>query len=263
MFDDTRYLSRLGVNVDHVATIRQNRGTVYPDPVDAALRAESAGAHQITVHLREDRRHIQLRDLEMLRQSVQTRLNLEMAATPEMIRIAKRVKPDQVTLVPERRQELTTEGGLAVAGQTKRLSAVVKQLTGAGIQVSMFIEPSEAQIEASAEVGAFGVELHTGAYANAKRRKALVSEFDRIGVAARKARSAGLRVFAGHGLHYRNTRPVAELAEIEELNIGHSIVSRAMFVGIETAVKEMLDLLIRVPPAPAESPFPPTYKTYS
>lgn len=261
--DDSRYLSRLGVNVDHVATLRQNRGTKYPDPVTAARLAEDAGAHQITVHLREDRRHVQDCDLEILRKIVQTRLNLEMAATPEMVRIALRVRPNQVTLVPERRQELTTEGGLAVASQERRLAGIVKKLKRAGIAVSMFIEPDRKQIEASAEVGAFAVELHTGRYANSPTRRETIRQLDRIGMAARDARSVGLRVYAGHGLHYQNTRPVAELPEIEELNIGHSIVARALFVGIGVAVREMLELLERHPQAPAEAPFPPTYKAMS
>lgn len=261
--DDSRYLCRLGVNIDHVAAIRQNRGTTYPDPVAAARLAEDAGAHQVTVHLREDRRHIQDVDLEILRKTVQTRLNLEMAATPEMVRIAKRVRPDQVTLVPERRQELTTEGGLNVAGRQKQLAVVVRELSGAGILVSMFIEPARRQIEASAEAGAFAVELHTGKYANAATRREVLREFDKIGLAAKDARSAGLRVFAGHGLHYRNTRPVAEIPEIEELNIGHSIIARAIFSGIEAAVKEMLEQLYRFPHAPDAQPFPPTYKSYS
>ena len=258
--DDSRYLSRLGVNVDHVATLRQNRGTKYPDPVTAARVAEDAGAHQITVHLREDRRHIQAADVEILRRVVQTRLNLEMAATAEMVRIAKRIRPDQVTLVPERRRELTTEGGLDVAGQKKRLAGAVRQMTRAGILVSMFIEPDRRQIAASAEVGAFGVELHTGKYANEKSRRKIVQELDRVALAAKDAKTAGLKVFAGHGLHYQNTRQIAELPEIEELNIGHSIVSRAVFVGIGAAVREMLALLLRYPPAPASAPFPPTYK---
>lgn len=261
--DDSRYLCRLGVNVDHVATLRQNRGTAYPDPVSAAAGAEAAGAHQITVHLREDRRHIQDRDLAILRQTVQTRLNLEMAATADMVRIAARIKPDQVTLVPERRQELTTEGGLNAAMQKTRLAAAVRRLTGAGIGVSLFIEPDRRQIEASAKIGAAAVELHTGKYAEALTRRECVRELDRIGVAARDARSAGLKVFAGHGLHYQNTRPAAEIPEIEELNIGHSIVSRAVFVGIETAVKEMLAILLRSAAAPAEPPFPPTYKAFA
>ena len=258
--DDSRYLCRLGVNVDHVATLRQNRGTLYPDPVAAAMSAEGAGAHQITVHLREDRRHIQERDVEILHKIVQTRLNLEMAATEEMVRRAIRLRPDQATLVPERRQELTTEGGLDVSGQKSRMSRVVRRLTRAGISVSMFVEPDRRQIESSADVGAYSVELHTGRYANARGRRQAIRGFDRLGGEARDARSAGLRVYAGHGLHYQNTRPVAELPEIEELNIGHSIVSRAIFVGIESAVREMLELLRRHAPAPAEAPFPPTYK---
>ncbi len=258
--DDSRYLCRLGVNVDHVATIRQNRGTIYPDPVASAMAAESAGAHQITVHLREDRRHIQERDVDILRKTVQTRLNLEMAATPEMIRIACRIKPDQATLVPERRQELTTEGGLNVAGRISNFRSAVRRLAGSGITVSMFIEADRRQIEASAQTGAYAVELHTGRYASARGRRESVREFDHVGGAARDARASGLRVFAGHGLHYQNTRPVAEIPEIEELNIGHSVVARAMFVGFETAVKEMLEQLRRHPTPQTPAPFPPTYK---
>lgn len=251
--DDSRYLCRLGVNIDHVATLRQNRGTRYPDPVDAALRAESAGAHQITVHLREDRRHIQDRDLAILREIVQTKLNLEMAATESMVRIARKVKPEQVTLVPERRLELTTEGGLNVSGQGARMSRVVKQLKRSEIFVCMFIEPDRAQIHASADAGAFGVEFHTGRYANATGRRDSMRELDRIIVAACEAKAAGLRVFAGHGLHYQNTRPIADIPEVEELNIGHSIISRAIFVGIRRAVAEMLALLLRYPPALLDS----------
>lgn len=261
--DDSRYLCRLGVNVDHVATLRQNRGTIYPDPVEAAAAAESAGAHQITVHLREDRRHIQERDLVILRQCVQTRLNLEMAATAGMVRIALRVKPEQATLVPERRQELTTEGGLDVKGQKGRLAKSVRALQKAGITVSLFINPDRAQIDASVEIGVYGVELHTGEYANAKSRRETIREFDRLAEAASHAQKSGLRVFAGHGLHYRNTRPVAELSEIEELNIGHSIVSRAVFVGMRRAVREMLAILTRTTPDAPPPPFPPTYKSYS
>lgn len=263
ILDDSRYLCRLGVNVDHVATLRQNRGTMYPDPVEAAIQAEAAGAHQITVHLREDRRHIQERDLEILRKCVQTRINLEMAATSEMIRIARRIGPDQVTLVPERRQELTTEGGLNVVGQMKSLAAAVRQLQKSKIAVSLFIDPDHKQIAASIDLGVYAVELHTGEYANAKSRLRGIREFDRLAAASRHAQSKGLRVFAGHGLHYQNTRPVAELSEIEELNIGHSIVSRAIFVGMNRAVREMLEILRRTTPATVSAPFPPTYKTYS
>ncbi|MBI4180103.1 pyridoxine 5'-phosphate synthase [bacterium] len=260
MLDDSRYLCRLGVNVDHVATLRQNRGTMYPDPVAAALEAEAAGAHQITVHLREDRRHIQERDLELLRRSVQTAVNLEMAAPAEMIRFACRIRPDQVTLVPERRQELTTEGGLDAAGQKKSLGAAVRRLMKSNITVSLFIDPDPRQIEAATDIGAYAVELHTGEYANARTRRQAVREFDRLAAAAREAQTSGLRVFAGHGLHYRNTRPVAELTEIEELNIGHSIVARAVFVGMRRAVREMLDTIRRTEPPTPLPPFPPTYR---
>ena len=229
----------LGVNVDHVATLRQARGTSYPDPVDAAALCEMAGADGITVHLREDRRHIQDRDLRLLRETVRTRLNLEMAATDEMVGIATAVGPDLVTLVPERRQELTTEGGLEVAGQRARLTSVVGTLRGSGIPVSLFIAPEEGHVEAAKAVGAALVELHTGRYAEARgeaAREALAALIR----AARFAAEAGLSVSAGHGLNYANVEPVAAIPEVEELNIGHSIVARAALVGMERAVREML-----------------------
>ncbi|HEU5393199.1 MAG TPA: pyridoxine 5'-phosphate synthase [Candidatus Methylomirabilis sp.] len=231
---------RLAVNVDHVATIRQARGGREPDPVAAAVLAELAGAQGIIVHLREDRRHIQDRDLRLLRETVRTRLNMEMAATDEMVGIAAAVRPDLVTLVPERRQELTTEGGLEVAGQRARLTAVVGRLHGAAIPVSLFIAPEEEQVEAAKAVGAVLVELHTGRYAEARgeaAREALASLIR----AARFAAGAGLSVSAGHGLTYENVEPVAAIPEVEELNIGHSIVARAALLGMERAVREMVE----------------------
>ncbi len=234
---------RLGVNIDHVATIRQARGTEYPDPVDAALIAERAGAGGITAHLREDRRHIQDRDVERLRDAVTTKLNLEMAAADEMIAIACRLNPDDCCLVPERREELTTEGGLRVAGNEKPLRDVVMRLSDAGIRVSLFIDPDPAEIAASAAVGATVVELHTGTYAEAVARgtqEARDAELDRLRRGAVLARRAGLVVNAGHGLTVGNVAPVAALPEMVELNIGHSIVARAVLVGIAEAVREML-----------------------
>lgn len=251
---------RLGVNIDHVATIRQARRTVEPDPVAAAALAELAGADGITVHLREDRRHIQDRDVEVLRQTVRTRLNLEMAATDEMVAIARRIGPDQATLVPERRQEVTTEGGLDVASDVERLKRVVASLKEAGILVSLFIDPEPAQVAASKEAGADQVELHTGQYAEATLRPGwgLPGEMDallrghfapggrnpatelaRLEMAGAEAIGAGLVLAAGHGLTYWNVGPVAAIGGMEELNIGHCIVSRAVLVGMERAVREM------------------------
>jgi len=236
------YGKRLGVNIDHVATLRQARGTLYPEPVFAAMLAERAGAHQVTVHLREDRRHIQDRDLEILREVVQTQLNLEMAATDEMVEIARRVKPDRVTLVPEKREEQTTEGGLDVAGDRLRMRRIVTALHEAGIRVSMFIEPDAMQVEASSAVEADGVELHTGRYCLASTEEDVSKRLEEIEEAAKYAAETGLEVAAGHGLDYTNVEPVAAIEEIEELNIGHSIIARAMIRGLEEAVAEMLDL---------------------
>ena len=234
---------RLAVNVDHIATLRQARRGSEPDPVAAAILAEVAGASGIIVHLREDRRHIQDRDLRLLREVVKTQLNLEMAATDEMVKIALEVLPDVVTLVPERRQEVTTEGGLDVAGQEERVARVVRVLTEGGIRVSLFIDPSPEQAKASKRTGAPFVEIHTGRYAEAQseadRQKALL----KIMEAARLVRDLGLRVGAGHGLTYQNVTPVAAIPEVEELNIGHSIVGRASLVGMDRAVREMLDLI--------------------
>ena len=234
---------RLGVNVDHVATLRQARKTRYPDPVTAAALAELAGAGQITVHLREDRRHIQERDLRILRQTCQTLLNLEMAATNEMVKTAFEVKPDLVTLVPERREELTTEGGLDVNGQRELVGRVVKQLRDGEIRVSLFIDPDLDQVRASHKANAERVELHTGRYADAHSEKERQRELARIVDAAKTAAKLGMGVAAGHGLNYENVRPIAQISEIDELNIGHSIVSRAVLVGFERAVREMIALM--------------------
>ena len=229
----------LGVNIDHIATLRQARRTVEPDPVAAAVIAELAGADGITVHLREDRRHIQERDVRLLRQTVRTHLNLEMAATDEMVAIALEIKPDYVTLVPERREEITTEGGLDVAGQVSRLSEVVSQLQGSGIPVSLFVDPDPIQIAAAAQVGARWVELHTGRYAEASSEAQREAELAQLRQASQQAIQLGLRVNAGHGLTYWNVGPVARIPGMEELNIGHSIISRAVLVGLDRAVREM------------------------
>ncbi len=229
----------LGVNIDHVATIRQARRTVEPDPVGAAVLAELAGADGITVHLREDRRHIQDRDVRLLRQTVRTHLNLEMAATDEMVSIALEIRPDYVTLVPERREEVTTEGGLDVAGQIDRMQQVVDALQQANIPVSLFIDADSAQIDAAAIVKAKFIELHTGRYAEAKDDASRAQELTFLKKGCQQALAAGIRVNAGHGLTYWNVYPVACLPGMEELNIGHTIVSRAVLVGMERAVREM------------------------
>ena len=233
-------MALLSVNVDHIATIRQARRAQEPDPVQAAMLAELAGASGITCHLREDRRHIQDRDVELLRRLVKTKLNLEMAVTEEMIRIAIALKPDMATLVPERREELTTEGGLDVRGHLDAVTRTVRTLQGEGIAVSLFIDPDPEQVSDSARAGAELVELHTGMYAEAGDRKALQNEMARLIKATTQARELGLRVNAGHGLNYRNVGPVATIPEVEELNIGHSVIARAALVGVERAVREML-----------------------
>jgi pyridoxine 5-phosphate synthase len=232
-------LLTLGVNIDHIATVRQARRTVEPDPVAAAVLAELGGADGITVHLREDRRHIQDRDVQILRQTVRTHLNLEMAATPEMVAIALSIQPDYVTLVPERRAEVTTEGGLDIVGQRDRMAGVVSQLQDAGIPVSLFIDPDVAQIEASAQVKAQFIELHTGRYAEAADPTLRSKELACLAEGCQQAIALGLRVNAGHGLTYWNVQPVAQLTGMEELNIGHTIISRAVLVGMERAVREM------------------------
>lgn len=240
---------RLHVNIDHVATVRNARGTSYPDPIWAAALCELAGAHGITAHLREDRRHMTDRDLRLLRQTVRTVLNLEMAATDEMVGIAVDTKPDIVTLVPERREERTTEGGLEVAGQAAALKTTVKRLKDAGIKVSLFVAPVTQQIRASAEVGADEVELHTGEYCHAHGAEA-DREADRLAAAAEEAVACRLHVAAGHGLDYPNVARIAAIPGIEELNIGHAIIARAVFVGLDRAVRDMLALLAPVPHAP-------------
>lgn len=229
----------LGVNIDHIATIRQARRTVEPDPVAAAVLAELAGADGITVHLREDRRHIQDRDVRLLRQTVRTHLNLEMAATDEMVAIALDIQPDYITLVPERREEITTEGGLDVAGQQDRMAQVVRTLQGAGIPVSLFIDADDRQIDSAAAVQAKFIELHTGCYAEATDEVSRAKELQVLAAGCERAIAAGLRVNAGHGLTYWNVYPVACLPGMEELNIGHTIISRAALVGLERAVREM------------------------
>lgn len=235
-------MPKLNVNVDHVATLRQARGGNEPDPVIAASLAEMAGASGIVLHLREDRRHAQERDLEIIRKTVQTKLNMEMAATGEMIKIAKRIKPDMVTIVPEKREEITTEGGLDVVENKEQIEDAIEKLKQSNLYISLFINPDEEQIEASKEIGADMVELHTGSYAEAKNEMLKIKELRKIESAVSSSLSQGLRVGAGHGLNYFNVTPIAEIEGIEELNIGHSIVSRAILVGMEIAVRDMLAL---------------------
>lgn len=236
-------MARLAVNVDHVATLRQARKAKNPDPITAAMLAELGGATGIVIHLREDRRHIQDRDLELLRHTVKTHLNLEMAITDEMLSIAERVKPDRVTLVPEKRQELTTEGGLDVIGQESRVQEAISTLHRAGIEVSLFIDPSTQQIQAASRTGADVVELHTGIFAEAKTIEERRREFEVLRNAARLARELGLHVHAGHGVDYENVLWLREIPEIEEFSIGHAIVARAVLVGMERAVRDMVELL--------------------
>lgn len=233
----------LGVNVDHVATLRQARGTPYPDPLFAALLAEQSGADSITIHLREDRRHIQDRDVRLCKDALQTRLNFEMAATEEMVRIALEIRPSDCCLVPEKRTEVTTEGGLDVVGQETQLRSIVSRLTQAGIRVSLFIDPDKTQLDAARRLSVPVVELHTGAYAEASG-EAQARELVRIADAARHAHSIGLTVHAGHGLNYHNVQPIAALREIVELNIGHAIVARAVVDGMRAAVAEMKRLML-------------------
>lgn len=233
----------LGVNIDHIATVRNARGTSYPDPIRGALLAEQAGADLITLHLREDRRHIKDADVLALRPLLATRMNLEAAVTREMIDFACQVKPQDVCLVPERREEVTTEGGLDVIRHYKEVEAAVKQLKEEGIRVSLFIDADEAQIEAAANVGATVIELHTGRYAEAEGEEAR-REIERIKLGVRAGASRGLRVNAGHGLHYTNVQPIAAIPDIHELNIGHAIVGHALFVGWENAVREMKAIMV-------------------
>jgi pyridoxine 5-phosphate synthase len=232
-------MPELGVNIDHVATVRQARRTYEPDPVWAAMFAELGGADCITLHLREDRRHIQERDLRILRQTVAVKLNLEMACEQEVLEIACEVKPDQITLVPERREEVTTEGGLDVAGQRKRVAQVMRRLQDTGIFVSLFLDPDPRQIEVGAKLGAEAVELHTGQYALARRGTAQEEELQVLKKAGKLVLDAGMFLHAGHGLTYHNVQPIAAIQGMHELNIGHSIVARAMMLGFEQAVREM------------------------
>ncbi|MES2355455.1 MAG: pyridoxine 5'-phosphate synthase [Pseudomonadota bacterium] len=236
-------MMQLGVNIDHIATLRQARGTRYPSPIQAALLAEFSGADLITLHLREDRRHIQDRDLEILRECLQTRMNLEMAVTDEMIGIAIKTRPHDVCLVPERREERTTEGGLEVVANMPRIKAACSELAAAGIRVSLFINPDPVQIDAAIQAGAPAVEIHTGRYADAENPSEQENEFKRVADAVRYGLDKGLRVNAGHGLNYHNVKKIAALRGISELNIGHAIVAHALFVGWEQAVREMKTLI--------------------
>lgn len=236
---------RLMVNIDHVATLREARKTPYPDPIYAACLVELAGASGIIVHLREDRRHIKDRDLQLLRQIIKTKLNLEMAPTEEMVKIALSVKPDMVTLVPERREELTTEGGLDVKGLFSHVKRVVETLRDGKIKVSIFVDPDETQILSAKEAGAQMIEIHTGRYADAVDENERREELKRVIDAARKGKNEGLIVNAGHGLNYENVFEIAKIREIEELSIGHSIISRGVFVGLERAVRDMIEIIQR------------------
>ena len=236
-------LIQLGVNIDHVATLRQARGTRYPDPIEAAIIAERAGADAITLHLREDRRHIQERDVRLLKGILLTRMNLEMAVTAEMLDFAVELAPDDCCLVPEKREELTTEGGLDVAARPQVMADACGRLAEAGVRVSLFIDPEPRQVEAAAAAGAPVIEIPTGAYADAPDRSARDREFERVQRAVEAGVAAGLQVNAGHGLSYTNVEPIAAIAAIEELNIGHAIIARAVFSGLETAVQEMKRLM--------------------
>ena len=235
---------KLGVNIDHVATIRQSRGTLYPEPVQAALIAEQAGADAITIHLREDRRHIQERDVEILKEVLQTRMNLEMAVTDEMLKIAEIVQPQDCCLVPEKREELTTEGGLDVVAQTGKITDACARLKEAGVRASLFIDADLDQIEAAVKTGAPVIEIHTGHYADARTNKEREHEYHRIIEAAKLASNAGMQVNAGHGLHYHNVQAIAALRQMNELNIGHAIIARAIFTGLHNAVEEMKRLML-------------------
>lgn len=242
MYDNHEPL--LGVNIDHVATLRQARGTRYPNPIEAAIAAEGAGADAITLHLREDRRHIQDRDVLLLKDILQTRMNLEMAVTDAMLAFAERVRPHDCCLVPERREELTTEGGLDVAGQHERVADACTRLAAAGVKVSLFIDADPRQVEAAAACGAPAIEIHTGHFADAQGAAAARRELERIVAAVRDGSAAGLQVNAGHGLHYHNVAAIARLTAVRELNIGHAIVARALFSGFAEAVREMKRLML-------------------
>lgn len=233
----------LGVNIDHIATLRQARGTRYPDPIQAAIEAEQAGADSITLHLREDRRHIQERDVAMLSDILQTKMNLEMAVTEEMLAMAEKYRPADCCLVPEKREELTTEGGLDVAGQLSRMQQACQRLAAADVRVSLFIDPDLTQIEAAVACGVPVVELHTGRYADAETDAEAEHELAIIAQAAKQAHERGLQVNAGHGLHYHNTQKIAAIPELVELNIGHAIVARSVFTGFQAAVREMKQLM--------------------
>jgi len=245
-------MTKLGVNIDHIATIRQARQALEPDPVAAAVLAELAGADGITVHLRGDRRHIQDEDVRRLRETVTTRLNLEMAATPEMVRIAAGLRPDQATLVPERESEITTEGGLNIPANLKPIAKAIKALTSKDIQVSLFIDPDPEQIDAAADLGVSMIELNTRAYSDAAPKSpdlaGPAAERERIKIvqASERGNKKGLKILAGHGLTYRNVRPISDIPEIEELNIGHNIIARASLVGLERAVREMLKAMKQI-----------------
>jgi pyridoxine 5-phosphate synthase len=235
---------RLGVNIDHIATVRQARGTRYPDPIQAAMTAEQAGADLITLHLREDRRHIQERDVRLLQTMLLTRMNLEMAVTEEMLAFAERIRPHDVCLVPERREELTTEGGLDVLGQLERIRIACQRLAAVGTRVSLFIDADPAQIEAAVKVGAPVIEIHTGHFADATDETTCKQEYQRILAAVEQGIQAGLQVNAGHGLNYHNVIDIAAIPQISELNIGHAIVARALFSGFAEAVREMKRLMV-------------------
>jgi len=236
-------MPELMVNIDHIATLREARGIHYPEPIYAAGIVERAGASGVIVHLREDRRHIKDRDVRLLREVVRTKLNLEMAATDEMVAIAREIKPEMATLVPEKRQELTTEGGLDVVLLKSRVTEAVARLRESGIKVSLFIDPVDSQVIASRETGADMIELHTGRYSDAQTETARIEELKKVVLAARTASTSGLLVNAGHGLHYHNVKDIAAMPEIEELAIGHSIVARAVFVGLDRAVRDMIELI--------------------
>ena len=234
----------LGVNIDHIATLRQARGTIYPDPVQAAFIAEQAGADGITVHLREDRRHIIDRDVELLNQTIQTRMNLEMAITDEMLTIAEQIKPVYSCFVPEKREEVTTEGGLDVAGSVNQVKEAISRMDAAGIAVSLFIDADERQIQAASDCGAPIIELHTGHYANATSSDKQKHFLDKIIRGTEQASSLGMQVNAGHGLHYHNVKPIAAIKQIVELNIGHAIIAQAVFSGLDAAVSGMKSLML-------------------
>ena len=234
----------LGVNIDHIATLRQARGTIYPDPVQAAFIAEQAGADGITVHLREDRRHIVDRDIELLNQTIQTRMNLEMAITDEMLSIAERIKPVYSCFVPEKREEVTTEGGLDVAASVNQVKEAISRMDAAGIAVSLFIDADEKQIQAASDCGAPIIELHTGHYADATSNQKQKHFLDKIIRGTEQATSLGIQVNAGHGLHYHNVKPIAAIEQIIELNIGHAIIAQAVFSGLDAAVAEMKSLML-------------------